>query len=112
MGKDKSPDNQTVGSWLQEQYNWIGFVAVSDPGPGAWQFICSPVAEMGDHLNPAVSESKLVYADGKQDLAIVFRGTITSTEWVADIDAFLIATKPWDKVSCSPYLCMVLASKD
>ena len=38
-GKDKSPANQDLASYLQEQYNWIGFVAVSDHGPGVWCFL-------------------------------------------------------------------------
>ena len=33
-GSDRSPDGIPLASWLQQQYNWIGFVAVSDPGPG------------------------------------------------------------------------------
>ena len=37
-------------------------------------------------------------ADGKQDLVIAFRGTITSSEWLADFDAFLIEAFPWAKV--------------
>ena len=111
--KNQPPDDQSMGSWIQEQYNWIGFVAVSDPVQGVWYFLCSssPVAEMGESL-AAVFECKLVYAGGKQDRAIVFRGTITSTEWSTDLDAFLVATKPWDKVGCSPYSCMALASNE
>ena len=36
--------------------------------------------------------------DGKQDLVIAFRGTVTSTEWMADIDAFLVNALPWNTV--------------
>lgn len=37
-------------------------------------------------------------ADGKQDLVISFRGTVASSEWLADFDAFLIEAFPWRKV--------------
>jgi len=33
-GKDNSPSNMPLAAWLQQEYNWIGFVAVSDPGAG------------------------------------------------------------------------------
>lgn len=33
-GKDKLPQGKSLSEYLQQQYNWIGFVAVSDPGEG------------------------------------------------------------------------------
>ncbi len=38
-GRDKSPDNSSTAAWYQQEYNWVGFVAVSQPGPGRESFI-------------------------------------------------------------------------
>ena len=33
-GKDKSPSYKSFAEWFQQEYNWIGFLAVSKPDSG------------------------------------------------------------------------------
>lgn len=34
LGKDNGPTGKSTAEWFQQEYNWVGFVAVSNPGLG------------------------------------------------------------------------------
>lgn len=93
FGKDKSPSDKSTAEWFQQEYNWVGFVAVSSPGKGKDTGRSANICQEQDReqsKRKPLSASARIRHNGKQSFSTVQRYLLWSLRIVRGFLTFRI----------------------